>query len=638
MTDPEVKVLMLKGNKGDGLSDDDMNTVKALISSSVADAEDSISNSVNSQIADTKDSLNSQITDAKNSLNNSLNSRIADTKDSINNSLNSRIAGARFVPAIFANSGDLKKAYPNGKDGIFVTADTGHMWLFINGAWKDAGVYQAAGQSTSSFAFFPSTDGLPNYDTLTRTLDFRCVKDRAQITFPDGTPARIPKNTVVDVNFGSLGDGTPLTTALIVFDTETGSVMAQSPYVKRNAKQIVLASVRKYPKEGNTLVWSGVLAQNLLIDERNPSRDNIKFTPSKDGLPYYDSKRRIINFNCLTDRAYIDYNEMQYQLPKNATVSVDFSDWTSIDILMDLKTRELTSGAGYHNGARTDSSKLVIGKIRKLSNGRVDVEGFKLLDEVSPKNCTGIIPIAHRGLNSLAPEESLEAYSLAVRSGYNDIECDVHFTKDNIAILHHDNSINRIARNQDGTQISETVNIAEKTLTELDAYDYGIYKSEIFKYNILLPFTDFVKFGRKTGAKLHVELKNHYTDEQCQILLDTVGTYRMASNIGWQAFDFSSLDYIANHDENAQLELLAGSLTDDLMSQGQQWLNGKRKVVLSVGSADFGAVAKAHGLGFDVYIWTIDDQESAEKYIDMGVDGIMTNGYVDLPNLLSNEY
>lgn len=115
MTEPEVKVLMLKGDKGDGLSDDDMKKVSALISSSVSSAE-----------------------------------------ASINDSLNVKLANARYVPEIFANSTDLKNKYPTGKDGIFITADTGHMWLFVNGNWKDAGVYQRAGVDKTL-----SVDGVP---------------------------------------------------------------------------------------------------------------------------------------------------------------------------------------------------------------------------------------------------------------------------------------------------------------------------------------------------------------------------------------------------------------------------------------------------------------------------------------------
>ena len=47
-------------------------------------------------------------------------------------------------PETFENEAALKAKYPNGKPGIMVTADTGHKWLWINGAWKDCGVYQSA--------------------------------------------------------------------------------------------------------------------------------------------------------------------------------------------------------------------------------------------------------------------------------------------------------------------------------------------------------------------------------------------------------------------------------------------------------------------------------------------------------------
>lgn len=48
-------------------------------------------------------------------------------------------------PEGFENEAALKAKYPTGKEGIFVTVDTGHKWLWINGAWKDCGIYQSAG-------------------------------------------------------------------------------------------------------------------------------------------------------------------------------------------------------------------------------------------------------------------------------------------------------------------------------------------------------------------------------------------------------------------------------------------------------------------------------------------------------------
>lgn len=605
------------------------------------------------------------------------------------------------------------------------------------------------------FEFFPSTDGLPNYSTIDHTLDFRCVEDQAQITFPDGSSAKIPNNTVVDVEFGDY------TSSLIVFDTETMTVMSKSPYVKRNAKQYVLASVRRYPNAGKKLTWSGVLAPNLLIDGKNymrhsviyqqspwcrltfsdetgldfgvveghpqpyvyldgdenpvvipvgtkavfdsrtpdyrgswkvtwkvgtsnailtpwnlpnvagyvtiftlsaqsvnnqviklktsigepvylglknPSNDSVEFCPSRDGLPYYDSKRGIINFNCITDQAYITYERSNYQLPRNATASLDFNIASSLAIFMDFETHELSTYSAFKPHDK-NPNKISFATVRRLSNGKISVEGFKLLDEVRARNCTGIIPIAHRGLNSIAPEESLEAYSLAVRSGYNDIECDINFTKDGIPVLHHDGTINRIARNPDETGLSQTITIAEKTLEELNAYDYGIYKSKIFKGLNICKFEDIIKLGRRTGAKIHAELKQHYTDEQYQTLLDIVRKHRMSDSVGWQAFDHSSLSYIASHDESAQLELLSNDFSDSLISEGKKWTNGKRNVVLSVGGGlTQQLVDQAHAEGMDVYAWTVDNIARANQLIDMEVDGIMTNGHVDLPNLLSNQY
>ncbi|ACA63311.2 putative glycerophosphoryl diester phosphodiesterase [Lactobacillus phage c5] len=624
MIDPEVKLLMLKGDKGDGLSDDDMHKVESLIDSNVDEAKGSLSKALSAQLEVAR-------IDDMNQTKSFVTSSVVDAKEDINRTVNARIAGARFIPKGFANADDLKKAYPKGQDGIFVVADTGHMWLFVNGAWKDCGVYQTPVQKNQTFTFQPSKDGFPNYDTATHKLDFRCITDSAQVTTPSGDAYRIPQYTVVDVNW-------EFTTGVIIFDTNTLSVISQSPYIPINANQYVLASYRRYPAEGDRLTWNGVLAQSLLINGETYMEQNVQFVPSKDGLPYYDSKRKIINFNCLTDQAYVSYQNRNYTLPHNATVALDFSRVTSFDILIDMKTGEVSTNDKYRL-LTPNMDKVSFATVRLLNNGKVAIEGIKLLDEVSPKNSTGILPIAHRGLNSIAPEESLEAYSLAVRSGYKDIECDIYFTEDGIPVLHHDATINSIARNSDGTELTQPVKIGERMLVELNAYDYGIYKSEIFKGLNICTFEDIIKFARRTGATVHAELKQQYTDEQCQVLLDIVSKYRMANKVGWQAFDHSSLGYIASHDENAQLELLAGSITDDLIAEGKKRLNGKRKVVLSVGQGvTQRLVDQAHSEGFDVYVWTVDDIDGAKKLINMGVDGIMTNGHIDLPNLLSSDY
>lgn len=65
--------------------------------------------------------------------------------DTMDNAINSRLSQMKTNPIAVADAGELTKNYPNGADGIFVTVDTGHKWVYLDGAWKDCGEYQAIG-------------------------------------------------------------------------------------------------------------------------------------------------------------------------------------------------------------------------------------------------------------------------------------------------------------------------------------------------------------------------------------------------------------------------------------------------------------------------------------------------------------
>ena len=55
---------------------------------------------------------------------------------------------------------------------------------------------------------------------------------------------------------------------------------------------------------------------------------------------------------------------------------------------------------------------------------------------------------AHRGASAFAPENTMEAFKLAVEMKADGIETDVHMTKDGVLVLMHDE---RIDRTTDGT-------------------------------------------------------------------------------------------------------------------------------------------------------------------------------------------
>lgn len=63
----------------------------------------------------------------------------------ISNAIDERLANVKTAPVAVENATTLQQRYPNGADGIFITADTGHKWLWLSGVWTDCGEYQAIG-------------------------------------------------------------------------------------------------------------------------------------------------------------------------------------------------------------------------------------------------------------------------------------------------------------------------------------------------------------------------------------------------------------------------------------------------------------------------------------------------------------
>ena len=63
----------------------------------------------------------------------------------ISNAIDERLANVKTAPVAVENAQVLQQRYPNGADGIFITADTGHKWLWLSGSWTDCGEYQAVG-------------------------------------------------------------------------------------------------------------------------------------------------------------------------------------------------------------------------------------------------------------------------------------------------------------------------------------------------------------------------------------------------------------------------------------------------------------------------------------------------------------
>jgi len=75
------------------------------------------------------------------------------------------------------------------------------------------------------------------------------------------------------------------------------------------------------------------------------------------------------------------------------------------------------------------------------------------------------VNLAHRGASALAPENTMEAFRIAVEAGAGGLELDVHLTRDGYGVVIHDATVDRTT--------SGTGAVAEMTLDELRGLDAG---------------------------------------------------------------------------------------------------------------------------------------------------------------------
>ena len=62
----------------------------------------------------------------------------------ISTAINDRLKNMKTAPVGIADEQTLRNTYPNGTDGLFVTLDTKHLYMWLNGQWSDAGPYETA--------------------------------------------------------------------------------------------------------------------------------------------------------------------------------------------------------------------------------------------------------------------------------------------------------------------------------------------------------------------------------------------------------------------------------------------------------------------------------------------------------------
>lgn len=239
--------------------------------------------------------------------------------------------------------------------------------------------------------------------------------------------------------------------------------------------------------------------------------------------------------------------------------------------------------------------------------------------------------IAHQGGDGLWPGDTMFAFQNAADLGVDVLEMDVHITKDGHLVLMHDETVDRTT---DGTGEIESMNLDE--LKKLDAgYDWSADDGATFPFRgqgVTIPtmeevFTAFpdmhmtieIKKTNASMAKPFCDLIRKH-DMQDKVLIASFHDDRLAE------FRETCPEVATSSAKNETTAFVL--LTKPFLGSfySPKFFSLQVPVESSGITVMTSAFVKAaHERNLAVEPWTINDAETMKKFIDWGVDGIITD-------------
>ncbi len=230
------------------------------------------------------------------------------------------------------------------------------------------------------------------------------------------------------------------------------------------------------------------------------------------------------------------------------------------------------------------------------------------------------LAMAHRGGATYPPNRGLEntmaAFGRAVELGYGYLETDVRATRDGIPVLIHDRTLQRLADRPEA--------VADLSWEELQRFRVGGREPVPSLAELLAAFPDVrlnidvksddaiaptVAAVRAAGAEDRVCLAS-FNDRRIRRLRRLAGPRVTTSCSAWE------------------VALLLLAPLHRLRATGRR--RGATSVQVPRHSRGIAVVterfvSRAHDLGLQVHVWTVDDEASIRTLLDLGVDGLITD-------------
>ena len=237
---------------------------------------------------------------------------------------------------------------------------------------------------------------------------------------------------------------------------------------------------------------------------------------------------------------------------------------------------------------------------------------------------------AHRGFNTVSPENSMPAFGSAVAMGAEEIEFDLWYTKDGEIVSIHDDCLERVS--------TGTGRVWEHTYEELLKYDFGVKFGKEFAGLRILKFEEILKkFACHCIMNIHVKTVNNDVEydealfDKIVALIDKYDcrkyVYFMSGNDHFLALAQRRAPDITRccGGGDAPMEIVERAIRYDC-----------KKVQLFMEYYNEAMIRKAHENGIKCNYFYCDDPADAKRMLALGIDTILTNDYQRVSDAIRN--
>jgi glycerophosphoryl diester phosphodiesterase len=245
----------------------------------------------------------------------------------------------------------------------------------------------------------------------------------------------------------------------------------------------------------------------------------------------------------------------------------------------------------------------------------------------------GPLAFAHRGGAAHAPENSWRAFEHAVGLGYRYLETDLQATADGVLVAFHDRTLTRVC-GQGGR-------VCRLSHAELSAARIGGTEPIPVLEDLLTAWPNVrfnldVKDVRAIAPLPEVLRRTNAWDRVCVVSFSASRLRATRRALG------RPVCMAASPLGTAMVRLSGPRGRHDRTGPGKQWpladwltRSGVRCVQVPASMATPSFISRAHALGLQVHAWTVNDEPTMQRLLDLGIDGIMTDETVALRDVLT---